>query len=178
MRVREGEMKDIETAVQNSMQPPAPDKRRPREERDEQPPDSGRASSSSMAVDPEVGQDAGDAASGYQRRMQADAASTVACGTDIADHGRLTSIKKRIRLITSMDVAEINSPPRVAAEACKLGLRGGFSLDLTTGWDFAKLEVGNKATRLLLAEKPKFLVGSPMCTPFIAEPLREQGQFS
>ncbi len=51
-----------------------------------------------------------------------------------------------LNLVTSgMDVAEIYSPPRIACKATEMGLRGGWSLDLTTTdvdgnrWDFYKL---------------------------------------
>ena len=46
-------------------------------------------------------------------------------------------------VIAGMDVAEIYSPPRISKRASEVGLKGGWSLDLTTkdsdgkAWDFS-----------------------------------------
>ena len=68
--------------------------------------------------------------------------------------------------ILSIDVAEVYSPPRVAIEASKFGLKPGWSMDLTTGWDFRKIEDRRKAKEYADVFKPILLVGSPMCTMF------------
>ena len=58
------------------------------------------------------------------------------------------------------------------AMAKKMGLRAGWSLDLTTtdengnAWDFNKVAMRNKAARKLIEDKPRLLIGSPICTPF------------
>ena len=75
-------------------------------------------------------------------------------------------------LLNQMDVAEIYSPPRVAAMAKRMGLRQGWSLDMTTcdrdgrEWDFNSMEMRNRAVRTVLKGKPFVLIGSPMCGLF------------
>ena len=71
--------------------------------------------------------------------------------------------------IAQMDVAEFYSPPRITSMAAKMGLRVGWSMDITTNdidgrpWDFKIPEMGNRATRRVLHDKPTLLMGSPMC---------------
>ena len=71
-----------------------------------------------------------------------------------------------------MDVAEAYSPPRVAEMARKMGLKGGWSLDLTTCdsdgrmWDFNQKDMRNGAIPKLLRDQPTLLIGSPMCTAY------------
>ena len=54
----------------------------------------------------------------------------------------------------------------------KMGLRQGWSFDLTTNdvdgrkWDFNHAEMRNRALRRLSKDKPFVLVGNPMCGPF------------
>ena len=66
------------------------------------------------------------------------------------------------------DVAEVYSPPRVAAEAWKQGR--GSSTDITTTvrkrrpWDLTDVTMRSHAFRRLLDEKPFLLVGSRMCS--------------
>ena len=75
-------------------------------------------------------------------------------------------------LLEHMDVAEVYSPPRIAEMAGRMGLRPGWSLDLTTcdeqgrQWDFNCPAMRNVAVRKLLQDKPRLLVGSPMCSAF------------
>ena len=75
-------------------------------------------------------------------------------------------------LTTRMDVAEVYSPARVAQMARQMGLRGGWSLDLTTedadgrSWDFNQLEMRNRAVRKVPKDRPRLLIGSPMCTGY------------
>lgn len=75
-------------------------------------------------------------------------------------------------MINELDVAEVYSPPRVVEMARRMGIRAGWSLDITTtdddgnAWDFNKLAMRNKAVRKVLCDKPKLLIGSPICTPF------------
>lgn len=70
------------------------------------------------------------------------------------------------------DISEVYSPPRISARAPRHGLKGGFALDILTEdeagtpWDFRIPEMRLKAMRLLKREKPRLLVGSPMCTWF------------
>ena len=75
-------------------------------------------------------------------------------------------------LLHQMQVVEIYSSPRVAAMAKKMGIRQGWSLDLTTcerdgrPWDFNQVEMKNRAIRKVLRDKFFILIGSPMCGPF------------
>ena len=86
--------------------------------------------------------------------------------------GSCMNITMMKMFLNNMDVAEVYSPPRVAAMARKMGLRAGWSLDLTTcdtdgkAWGFNSKEMRNRAARKLLRDKPMVLVGSPMCSPF------------
>ena len=72
-------------------------------------------------------------------------------------------------LVDNTQVAEIYSPPRVAKIAKSMGLRAGWSLDLTTqdedgrNWDFTGSVKRNRAAREVLQHKPLLLVGSPVC---------------
>ena len=69
-------------------------------------------------------------------------------------------------------VAEIYSPPRIAALLPKYGLCPGVAMDITTNdetgmpWDFDDPRQRQKARERLRADKPLVLVGSPMCTAF------------
>ena len=69
-------------------------------------------------------------------------------------------------------VSEVWSPPRVTAMASKFGLRPGEAYDIETDddkgipWDFDVPEQRNKCVREILAHRPSFLIGSPMCTAF------------
>ena len=59
-------------------------------------------------------------------------------------------------LMINVQVAEVYSPPRVAAMARTMGLRAGWSLDLTTRdhdgkwWNFNDLEMRNRAIRKVI----------------------------
>ena len=73
-------------------------------------------------------------------------------------------------------VSEVYSPPRVTAELRRQRrphLVPGFAFDLTTldpddnqPWDFTIPAKREKARRMLAAQKPYLLIGSPMCTAF------------
>lgn len=73
-------------------------------------------------------------------------------------------------LIASMDVAEFYNPPNIAGMAAGMGLKAGWSMDITTNdtddraWDFNVPEMRNKAIRKLLTDRPMLLIGNPMCT--------------
>ena len=78
----------------------------------------------------------------------------------------------RSMLGCGQDLAEVYSPPRIASEASRMGMKSGFSLDFTTPepdgyvWDFEKHECRKRALKLVRTVKPYMLVGSPECTPF------------
>ena len=63
-------------------------------------------------------------------------------------------------------VSEVFSPPRVALEASKRGLKAGSSIDLKTGWDLSKAEDRKDMWRTLKKEKPSLLVLCPPCHGF------------
>ena len=86
--------------------------------------------------------------------------------------GSLLNSMMLAELRDRMEVAEVYSPPSVVDVARDVGLRAGWSLDLTTidedgrPWDFNQVSMRNKAVRKLLTDKPRLLIGSPMCTAF------------
>ena len=69
-------------------------------------------------------------------------------------------------------IAEIYSPPRVAALLPRDGLYPGVSMDITTNdelgkpWDFNDPKQRQKAREQLRRDQPLVLIGSPMCTAF------------
>ena len=69
-------------------------------------------------------------------------------------------------------MGELYSPPRIVQMATEFGLRGGFSLDLTTPgpdgyvWDFTKAECRARAWKLIKEKAPFLIIGSPPCTAF------------
>ena len=73
-------------------------------------------------------------------------------------------------MIANVDVAEFYSPPRITKMASQMGLRAGWSMDITTSdvdgkaWDFYVPEMRNRAARRILMDKPLLLIGSSMCT--------------
>ena len=70
-------------------------------------------------------------------------------------------------LIGKIEMVEVYSPPRVTEVARTMGLKAGWSLDITTrdsdgkAWDF---NMRNRAVRKVLTDEPVLLIGSPMCT--------------
>ena len=75
-------------------------------------------------------------------------------------------------LKSQVDVVEVYYPPCVAEMARTMGLREGWSFDLTTCdeqgrlWDFNNANMRNAAVRKVLQDKPRLLIGSSMCGPF------------
>ena len=72
-------------------------------------------------------------------------------------------------LFEQMNVAEVCSPFRVAKMAVTMGLRAGWGFDLTTCdenvrfWDFNDVSMRSAAVRRVIQDKPRLLIGSPMC---------------
>ena len=70
------------------------------------------------------------------------------------------------------DVSEIYSPPRMTRIAEELGLKPGFSLDLTVDdedgqpWDLSDPKKREKARRIIKEQQPELIVACPMCGPF------------
>ena len=77
-------------------------------------------------------------------------------------------------MVRQMQVSEVYSPPKVVEMANKMGLRGGWSLDLTTQdengrpWGFNNSTMRNKAIRKLSIDQPLVLIGSLMCIEYSA----------
>ena len=88
---------------------------------------------------------------------------------DVSNRLNMTMMKM---LINEIEVAEVSSPPRVAQMARRMGLKAGWSLDLTTcdsdgkAWDFNDVNMRNRAVRKVLTDEPLLLIGSFMCTAF------------
>ena len=76
----------------------------------------------------------------------------------------------RKQLGCKVDVGEIYSPPIIVSVAEAMGLRKGFSLDLTCPrmdgkqWDFSVPRYRREAMELIKATKPFLVIGSPPCT--------------
>lgn len=66
-----------------------------------------------------------------------------------------------------MDVVEVYSPERVIKVAREICLRAGWSFDLTTTdelgnhWNFDRVDMRNKAIRMVLRDIPIVMIGSP-----------------
>ena len=73
-------------------------------------------------------------------------------------------------LLNQLDVVEVYSPPRVAAMARRMGMRQGWSLDLTTcdkdgrAWGFKIVEMWNGTIRPVAQDKPIIPIGSALRT--------------
>ena len=76
----------------------------------------------------------------------------------------------RDKLGCKVDVSEVFSPPMIAAMAHEVGLRRGFSLDLTckradgSGWNFDSRRHQTEALQLINELRPMLVIGSPPCT--------------
>ena len=68
--------------------------------------------------------------------------------------------------LNGVDITEVFSPPRVVQMAVRMGMVGGRSMDLKTGWDFSVRSDRRKAVEMILREDPWLVVGSPPCTMF------------
>ena len=71
-----------------------------------------------------------------------------------------------VKVLSRVDVVEMYSPERVVPVAVEKGLMGGASLDLLTGWDFRNKLDRDLAWRYIKEHKPRFVIGSPMCTAY------------
>ena len=65
-----------------------------------------------------------------------------------------------------MDITEVYPPARINEVCQEYGLQRGSSLDLRSGWDFDDISHRNEAWKIIHAEKPFFIIGSPPCTMF------------
>ena len=61
---------------------------------------------------------------------------------------------------------EFFSPPRVAVELRRYGLRAQYSFDIQTGYDFTTFEDRARAMRLVGTHCPFFTMLSPPCTMY------------
>ena len=62
------------------------------------------------------------------------------------------------------DISDRFIPERVTARAKRMGLKPGFSIDLTNGWDLTKTAHRSEVARKVLEERPYLVIGSPPCT--------------
>ena len=99
---------------------------------------------------------------GAKRRKEED--SQAGMEIDSADQEETPIIQELKRV--SVDIAEMYSPRGVTDEAKNFGLTAGEAMDLTTGWDFTKEENRSRAMKYIEVNKPKLIIGSPMCTMF------------
>ena len=104
------------------------------------------------------------------KRMLEDLEQAEPENTKALDDPRSTPAKE-----SKMDVAEAYSPPRLVRMACKRGLRGGWSLDLTMidpddgkPWDLSLGAKRRKVMEMIKRDKPMLLIVSPMCGAFSA----------
>ena len=78
----------------------------------------------------------------------------------------------RAKQDSEVDVGDVYSPPRMVTEAVAMGLRKGFSLDLTAkrpgegAWDFSQISCQREAVALINETRPFCVIGSPPCTPW------------
>ena len=81
---------------------------------------------------------------------------------------KLTETSERVKhLNSSVDVAEIYSPPRVTEYATNhkdMGVRPGWAMDLMTGFDFTKPQDQARALKYVKESNPMLVIGSPECT--------------
>ena len=66
------------------------------------------------------------------------------------------------------DIAELFSPPRLIPLCRKRGLRGEFSADLKTGWNFLRSSDRLRCLHELAVRRPKILMNSSPCTFYSA----------
>ena len=101
-------------------------------------------------------------------------------GVDISSK-EAESLARLICDLHAVDVAEVYSPARLTAQCRRLGLRGGFAVDLNAvkkngeHWDLNREGDEQELMDVLEEEDPEFLIGSPTCTPF--SPLRRLSDF-
>ena len=87
-------------------------------------------------------------------------------GMQVDDATRAQVMLVAAKIINGIDITEIFSPVRVVAMAEKMGLIGGLSMDLRTGWDFTKAEDRERCRQYVRRARPLVLIGSPPCTMF------------
>lgn len=91
-------------------------------------------------------------------------------GEENVEIKHLCSLLKQV--IKNGKVAEVFSPPRVAAQAQVAGLSAGFSIDLETkradgtSWDLSKDSHIRDLRQMIDEEEPAVIGGSPPCGPF------------
>ena len=68
------------------------------------------------------------------------------------------------KMILGVDITEVYSRPRVAEACSRMGLVGGSSFDLRTGWDFTIAANRAAAIEVIKREAPRLLIGSQPCT--------------
>ena len=87
-------------------------------------------------------------------------------GTLKAAHERLEVAWASLRGRGEDLVAEVFSPPRVAAAARERGLRSGESFDIETGFDLSRAADQDLVMSYLESKRPGLVVVCPPCGPF------------
>ena len=102
---------------------------------------------------------------GKRRRLNDDVLENVPAPEMEAASGTQDAVMEDTALLTEINNLSmgIYSPPRAAKEGQRQGFQAGEVLDLTTGWDFRRVEDRAKVWEYIKRNKPKLVVGSPMC---------------
>ncbi len=87
-------------------------------------------------------------------------------GMQVDDATRAQIMQIAAKVINEIDITEIFSPVRVVAIAEKMGLIGGLSMDLRTGWDFTRAADRERCRQYIRRVKFLVVIGSPPCTMF------------
>ena len=128
-------------------------------------PETEEASSSSSSSSDSEGSESGE------RGADAEIGGTffVGSGADRRPRSGQDGAKRCIK----WDVAEFFSPPRITAEAGKHGLIAGCACDMAAEcpltsrkWDFLCAQDRKDAIRMVMREKPAFIVGCPPCAKY------------
>ncbi len=82
------------------------------------------------------------------------------------DESRAQLMSTAANILTGVDITELYSLVRVVRIAENMGLMGGLSMDLRTGWDFESPVDRDKARSYVRRVKPLVIIGSLPCTMF------------
>ena len=92
---------------------------------------------------------------------------------ELAASNALMPSRSEEKDVGAIDVMEIFSPPRYTEAARRHRFRPGLAIDLSTcrpsdgaNWDLLRPEDQDELFRIMKAEEPLLLTGSPRCDPF------------
>ena len=69
-------------------------------------------------------------------------------------------------ILMGVDITEVYSRPRVVQMGMSMGLIGGDSFDIRTGWDLSVKQNQARVFQMIQASDPTMVIGSPPCTKF------------